>query len=505
MTYRPYDKGTIKNHIRTMQVIVLFPVVIMIAFLIYMMNWQNAQYSQIISNLTMATNFNFDFKTNIDYKMYRIVIGADTVEDLNPYEDLENSRQLFTELRDSKTQDSSVKGLNGLLILIDLLENQIRNIENSSIYQDYDKNFRSLEYDIYVTTDLIEESMANYIYNETKALEELRHKLNVQVEQLIVLGIACAVFVLLFMMFSFSVFSRRITVPLEELCRHTKKLAGGTLESDAPQSDITEIQVLSDQYDNMVVRIRELIENIKKEQEHQRQTELQLLQSQINPHFLYNTLDAIVWLAEGRQHEKVVQMITALSSFLRIGLNKGHDFIRISEEAEHVRSYLEIQHFRYEDILDYEIEIDPAISGYYILKLMLQPLVENALYHGIKSRRDRGFLRVSGWQERGVVIFQVEDNGIGMKPDKLEQVRRLVSAESDETAIREQEQRIARAGKPEQTGRHEESFGMANVAERIRLNYGPEYGLLIESEYGTGTVVTLRLPAQTNPQTNLQE
>lgn len=469
-------KHRIKSHIRTMQIIVLLPVIVMIGVLIYMMYWQNSQYSQIIKNLTIATDFNFEFKTNIDYKMYRIVIGADTVDQLDPYEDIENSRQLFKDLRDSKTRESGRKRLDGLLILIDLLENQIRNIEKTNVYQEYDKNMRSLEYDIYVTTDLIEESMADYIYNETKALEAVRHKLNTRVQQVIILGTTCAGFVLLFLIGSFSLFSKRITEPIEELCGHTRELAKGKLECNAPTSNITELQVLSDQYNQMVIQIRKLIDNIKLEQEHQRQTELQLLQSQINPHFLYNTLDAIVWLAEGRQHEKVVQMITAFSSFLRIGLNKGHDFIRIREEAEHVRSYLEIQHFRYEDILEYEIEIDPAISGYYILKLMLQPIVENALYHGIKNKRDKGFLKVSGWEEKGVVIFQIEDNGIGMKPEKLEQVRRLVSQE--------------------QTLNRSENFGMANVAERIRLNYGAEYGLLIESEYGKGTVVTVRLPAQ---------
>lgn len=197
-------------------------------------------------------------------------------------------------------------------------------------------------------------------------------------------------------------------------------LANGSLKVHAPKSNIREIQMLSDQYDHMVIRIGELIDHIKEEQELKRKTELKLLQAQINPHFLYNTLDTIVWLAEGKRHQEVVDMITALSSFLRMGLNNGRDFITIRGEAEHVKSYLQIQHFRYEDILDYEIDFKEQIMEFSTLKLTLQPIVENALYHGIKNCRKKGFLKISGWQEEEDILLKVEDNGIGMKPEELE-------------------------------------------------------------------------------------
>jgi len=240
------------------------------------------------------------------------------------------------------------------------------------------------------------------------------------------------------------------------------------------------VQMLSDQYDQMVVRIGQLIDHIREEQEQKRATELKLLQAQINPHFLYNTLDTIVWLAEGKRHQDVVNMITALSSFLRIGLNKGRDFIAIKEEAEHVDSYLQIQHFRYEDILDYEIDIDSEIRDCRTLKLTLQPIVENALYHGIKNRREKGFLQILGWREDDTILLQVKDNGIGIKADVLARMQQLVQAGETEAEKADPNRR--------------EGFGIANVAERIRLNFGAEYGLQIESEYGVGTVVTVRLP-----------
>lgn len=470
-----YKRDSIKAKIRSMQAVVFIPVIIMIGILLYMMAWQNKQYRQSIRNLTMATEFNFDFKSNIDYKMYRIVIGADTFDTLNPYEDLEKSRKIFEQLKDSTPQETSKKGLDGILVLIGILEKRIEDIRTSSIFGDYDRNMERLDKDIYVITDLIEESMSDYIYNETKTLESMRQKLDAKTRQVITLCIVVSAYIIVFLMASFSSFGKKITKPIEELCEYTMELASGSLKVNAPKSNIREIRMLSDQYDQMVVRIGELIEHIKEEQELKRKTELKLLQAQINPHFLYNTLDTIVWLAEGKRHQDVVDMITALSSFLRIGLNNGRDFITIREEAEHVNSYLQIQHFRYEDIMDYEIDFEEQIMEYSILKLTLQPIVENALYHGIKNCRKKGFLKITGRQENEDIFLRVEDNGIGMKPEELGKMQKLVSRGGEDVDLRE-------------------GFGIANVAERIRLNFGGAYGLRIESEYGAGTSVTVRIP-----------
>lgn len=471
-----YKHDSIKAHIQSMQAIVFIPVIIMIGILLYMMAWQNRQYRQSIRNLTMATEFNFDFKSNIDYKMYRIVIGADTFDALNPYEDLDNSRKIFEQLKNSTPQETSKKGLDGLLQLIGILEKRIDDIRTSNIFGNYDRNIERLDKDIYVITDLIEESMSNYIYNETKTLELTRQKLDSQTKQVIALCIVVSAYIMVFLMASFSSFGKKITKPMEELCDYTMKLANGSLKVRAPKSNIREIRMLSDQYDQMVVRIGELIEHIKEEQELKRKTELKLLQAQINPHFLYNTLDTIVWLAEGKRHEEVVEMITALSSFLRMGLNNGRDFITVRGEEEHIKSYLQIQHFRYEDIMDYEIDLEEEIKEYSMLKLTLQPIVENALYHGIKNCRKKGFLKISGWQEKEDIFLRVEDNGIGMKPDELEKMQKLVRRGGEDVDQRE-------------------GFGIANVAERIRLNFGGAYGLQMESEYGVGTKVTVKIPA----------
>lgn len=469
-------RDSIKAKIQSMQAIVFIPVIIMIGILLYMMAWQNEQYRQSIRNLTMATEFNFDFKSNIDYKMYRIVIGADSFDSLNPYEDLESSRKMFEQLKDSTPQESSKKGLDGILVLIGILEKRIEDIRTSNIIGDYDRNMERLDKDIYVITDLIEETMSDYIYSETKNLEAMRKKLDAQIRQVIALCIVISAYIIVFLMVSFTSFGKKITKPIEELCAYTMEIASGSLKVSAPKSNIEEIQTLSDQYDHMVVRIGELIDHVREEQELKRKTELKLLQAQINPHFLYNTLDTIVWLAEGKRHQEVVEMITALSSFLRMGLNNGRDFITIRGEAEHVNSYLQIQHFRYEDILDYEINFEEGIMDFSIMKLTLQPIVENALYHGIKNCRKKGFLKISGWKEREDIFLRVEDNGIGMKPEALLKMQKLVSRGGEDVDLRE-------------------GFGIANVAERIRLNFGADYGLSVESEYEVGTSVTVRIPA----------
>jgi two-component system sensor histidine kinase YesM len=205
-------------------------------------------------------------------------------------------------------------------------------------------------------------------------------------------------------------------------------------------------------------------------------TELKLLQAQINPHFLYNTLDTIVWLAETKQNEQVSRMVTSLSDFFRTTLSKGKDYITVREEESHIRSYLEIQQFRYRDILEYNINIDEDILEYEILKMTLQPLVENAIYHGIKNKRGLGHITVTGVKRDEHMVFEVQDDGLGMKPDRLEFMRRVVSDEEKD-------------GKSTSSG-----FGLYNVAKRLKLNYGKKCDINIESTYGEGTTITLIVP-----------
>ena len=267
-----------------------------------------------------------------------------------------------------------------------------------------------------------------------------------------------------------------ITEPIRSLCDVTRLAGSGDFEVRAREGGDEELAVLGSSFNQMVERIGNLVEDIRVEQLNLRVTELKLLQAQINPHFLYNTLDTIIWLAEAGKKEEVVMMVTSLSDFFRTTLSKGKDYIRVEEEEAHIRSYLQIQQFRYQDILEYELRIPPELHEYQILKLTLQPLVENALYHGIKNKRGLGKIMVTAQETDGKLIFCVRDNGRGMDPRRLAYVKKVIEGES--------------ADKNEPSG-----FGLYNVEQRIRLNYGLDYGLSIESEYEKGTEVKVVIPA----------
>ena len=256
------------------------------------------------------------------------------------------------------------------------------------------------------------------------------------------------------------------------------RLTGGDLKARVPQMEVEELAELARQINVMANRLETLIERSRQEQENLAKSELRLLQAQINPHFLYNTLDAIIWQAQSGKSEEVIHLTRALSDFFRISLSAGADWIPLEREVMHLSGYLSIQKTRYRDILNYEIDIPEELREGYVVKLLLQPLVENALYHGIKTKRGGGFIRVSAAREGALVRFTVADTGSGMSPGQLEQV---VAA--------------MRAGTPALSAAPAEgsSFGLRNVDARIRLFYRQPRGLEITSGTG-GTTVSFRVP-----------
>jgi two-component system sensor histidine kinase YesM len=267
-------------------------------------------------------------------------------------------------------------------------------------------------------------------------------------------------------------FTSSIAKPVLDLRSLMKRVEHGDLSvrfSGAPNDEIGELGL---GFNEMIERIQSLIDQVYKEQQSKRDAELRILQEQIKPHFLYNTLDTIQWMAQEHRVDDVVSMVGALTSLFRIGLNKGREFISLSDEIEHVESYLCIQKMRYEDKFDYTIECEPALRSRRVLRLMLQPLVENAIYHGIKERRGHGSLAVEARIESGDLLLSVKDDGVGMNEITVA----LLNASLDE-------------GKPNAGG-----YGIRNVHERIRLTYGKPYGLHYKSICGEGTEVTVRHP-----------
>jgi len=278
-----------------------------------------------------------------------------------------------------------------------------------------------------------------------------------------VIIIGLAVFV------SFSFFmSSRITKPIQELEKSMKAVEQGNFDIQLDISGEHEVVQLTKSYNVMIRRIRKLMDQIVIEQELKRKSELSSLQSQINPHFLYNTLDSIVWMAEHEKHEDVIQMTSSLASLFRISISKGAMIIPVENEIKHAEHYLTIQEMRYKDKFSFKFEIDPDIYKYEILKLILQPIIENSIYHGIRHMVDEGEIIIRGFVKDDYLVFEVEDDGLGMNEDTI---RNVLYEDADENGV-----------------------GLHNVHERIRLMYGDEYGLSIESEIEEGTIIRYKLP-----------
>ncbi|WP_217594062.1 sensor histidine kinase [Cohnella sp. GbtcB17] len=270
--------------------------------------------------------------------------------------------------------------------------------------------------------------------------------------------------------------SHRLSRPIRNLQRSMRLLEKGNFEVKAPVRQMDEIGQLSRTFNMMVGQIKNLMSEAISTQENKRKSELALLQSQINPHFLYNTLDSIVWMAEQKQHEKVVLMTSALARLFRASIAKDRELVTIGVELEHIRSYMLIQKMRYADQLEYRIEFDEAILKYRTLKILLQPFVENAIYHGIRHLPEKGTIVVTGKEQDDAIVFEIEDDGVGMTAEALEKIWQP---------------------RPVEDG-FAKGIGVGNAHERIRLFFGPSYGVSIRSEPYEGTRVTIKIPKVEN-------
>lgn len=326
---------------------------------------------------------------------------------------------------------------------------------------------------------LVDDMLNEYISREIATTAKMSLTLRVVIIITAVVELLILIFALWFRKKSMKETAEFVRNPIESLEGVAASIAEGKLDARLTDTDVTELRNLTLQVNTMADRLEEMMEKSIKDARTLRKAELRTLQAQINPHFLYNTLDAIVWKAEAGDKNEVIQLTSALSDFFRISLSSGADWIPISQEKKHIEGYLRIQQTRYRDIMHYEIDIPEEIGHYYILKLLLQPLVENALYHGIKIKRGGGTIKVSACMEEGFLKFSVADTGLGMTKDQLEAL----------------EARMKKEGPAVNEGKSG-GFGLVNVNLRIRLYYNVPDGLMIESGPG-GTTVSFKVPLRT--------
>lgn len=301
-------------------------------------------------------------------------------------------------------------------------------------------------------------------------VEELLRKSNKAQSLYVLVAMGLMIVALFFSRF----ISRSITQPIQQLCDSMERVQEGDFSvSDIVVESQNEIGSLTKSFNVMTHRIQDLMEQNIREQEAKRKSELKALQSQINPHFLYNTLDSIIWMAEGKKNEEVVLMTASLARLLRQSISNEDEVVSIGQEVEYARGYLTIQKMRYKDKMEFQIEVDPSILHIPLIKLVLQPVIENAIYHGLKYKESKGLLLVKGFMKNDNAVLQVIDNGVGMDEETLTHIyeRHKVNYQSN-------------------------GVGVYNVQKRLQLYYGNEYGITYESKKGEGTTATITIPGR---------
>lgn len=469
-----YNRSTLATKIRFSYLVLLVPIFSILFFSIYNLWSGNQRYEDMINSTLVASEFSLDFKKDFDYEIYLVIVGNKTLKESDVDPMLRHAKNVVKGLENITESQDNRDRLQDIRKYLDSLQVYVARIdENMAEGNLYEENMEIWENDVQIVTTLVRDEISQYTYYEIQGIQKSKDDYQkfytwmLRFCLIALVGVVVAVGIMSYLI------PLSITRPFKELSQVTDDIAKGNLSVRANVNTGVEATALSNSMNTMIDKINELLEQVTTEQIRLRKAEFELLQAQINPHFLYNTLDAIIWLAEAGEQKRVVGMVRNLSDFFRTSLNQGKDINSIKEEMLHVKSYLEIQHVRYQDILSYDIEVPEALYIYSIPKITIQPLVENALYHGIKNKRGMGHISIRGEAGEKDFTITVTDDGIGIDETRLRQVQSGI-------------QNKVLTGK--------DFYGLYNVCERIRLNFGEEYGIFIESVYGEGTSVRVILP-----------
>ncbi|MDO5291780.1 MAG: sensor histidine kinase [bacterium] len=450
---------------------IVIPLLICMVFILTCLSVYAYKYSQITHNVSVSSKFSIDFKSDIDLKMYHYTVGSKEQKDL-PIKEVDDAIVLAMSLQKTTHKKESREAINNIRNYCYNLKKRMYEIADT---KGYEERNAQLENNIYILTNLIQKRMMDYLYYEAGDMAQLQQVMTRNTVLLIVSTIVIVVIMMIVVLSRSFRFTHSITDPIEKLCSNIKKVGKGEFSIGCVDSDSYEITNLDIGIQQMASRISVLLQNVKEEQLLQHKTELMLIQAQVSPHFLYNTLDTIIWLVESGKNDDAVLMISDLSVFFRTMLSNGDDVITLEDEIKHTRSYLSIQQSRYRDILDFSMECPEELLSCRLPKLSLQPLVENALYHGVKEKRGKSYIKIICQKDKQEIKIIVVDNGVGMTKEELEEIRSRLK------------------------NKQKSGFGLRAVEERIVLYYGEQYGITIDSEKGKGTVVTMRLPLKSEP------
>lgn len=467
---RTYEELNLDKKIQYLIWTLAIPMVFCILLPVVSMFISIGNYSTITHNMNLSSDFSLNFKENMDLKMYHYCVGSAEQKTL-PMKDVNRAIRLAEELEQTTVRKESKRAIELVLLDCKNLKKKMRAIEAT---KGYDSRQTQLTNNIYVLTELAQKAMGDYIYYEAGYLKQVEDDMFVRILTVgVLLGIIVVLVVAFVLKKSFRL-AKEITDPIASLSENVRKVGYGDFRIQSVETNVIEVKNLNQGVQKMARRIETLLQNVQEEERKQHMIQLELLQAQVSPHFLYNTLDTIVWMVEADMHDEAIEMLTHLSVFFRTVLSKGEDVISLGDEVLHTRSYLEIQQIRYSDILDYSIDLPEGFSDIRLPKMTLQPIVENALYHGVKEKRGKSSIRIFFEDNGEDIVMQVKDDGIGMTQERLAEVQEGLR-------------------KKEGVG-----FGMSAVEERLKLYYGEKYGIDISSKYNEWTVVCMRIPKNFN-------
>ena len=465
-----FRKFSIEKKLKWLRMVVIIPALVgIITLLVIMINF-NESYNEAVKNVSVASKFNFSFSEDMDYKMYRIVIGAESFDAMKPYEEIKEAKELVKELNKNAVTDESKLRTRQIGKLLDNLKISIEEIEHSDLKNDYMENNQRLRLNVNVFTEIIKEKVSEYIYYEIGNMESMRVKLEKEIMHTITITLIAVLFLSLITWKLSKLISQSISYPVRQLCEMTKEVAQGNFDVHGPQNTTEELQILTNNFEHMAQKVERLIEDVKVEQQNLRKKELQLLQEQINPHFLYNSLSIINWKAIEAGEDEISHVTLALSTYYRTSLNRGETMTTVAKEIDNIRAYLKIQLVMHDNEFRVVEQISDGLNDYLIPKLILQPLAENAIDHGIDvSDNENPTLWLTIREEAEHIFFEIRDNGAGMTQEKADQILTYQSS----------------------------GYGVRNVCDRIHVLYGEKGEMKIESTPGKGTRVFIRIPKNT--------
>jgi len=466
--------GQISNLSHRLVLMLVAPIIISLFLMLY----YAGRYHNAIDRMETAARLQAVVEEEIPESAWNIVSGRQTIPESGIYSTIQKVNESIDTITASASEENSLSLIvarrtmqtlgNYVDRIRDNVEAKVPVVENEAIIEE-----------VRGVATLVGSMLDEYISMEINSTAKLSLSLRIGVLLSAIAEGLIVIFALWVRNRTVNATAASVRLPIERLEQAAARIADGSLDEKIADTDVTELRNLTTQINTMADRLQDMMTKSNQDARNLRKAELRTLQAQINPHFLYNTLDAIVWKAEAGEKDEVIQLTSALSDFFRISLSSGADWIPISQEKKHIEGYLKIQQTRYRDIMNYEIDIPDEIGDYYILKLLLQPLVENALYHGIKIKRGGGTILVSGRLEDGFLFFSVRDTGLGMSSEQLLELKDRM-----------------KKGQPSISEGRSGGFGLVNVNMRIRLYYNVTDDLTIESG-AEGTTVSFKVPCRT--------